>query len=201
MSDLANKLEKIAAAIYFISSFFDDREPSKWKLRSLSVGLVSEEIKDKAYVVKEISTLLMLAKNAGLVSDTNHDILSKEILKIGDVKTSLGSFFHQDSPRTSVAISAPQRTEYLKPNIIDKKAEDKPTLKEFGVISVKKNSRQSIIINILKRKKEIMIKDVTPLINGCSEKTIQRELSSMVEKGLLKKTGEKRWSRYSLAQP
>jgi hypothetical protein len=44
-----------------------------------------------------------------------------------------------------------------------------------------------------------MIKDVSPLIEGCSEKTIQRELMSMVHNGTLKKIGEKRWSRYSLA--
>lgn len=74
------------------------------------------------------------------------------------------------------------------------------SLKEFGAVSVKKSSRQSIIINLLKRKKEIMIKDVSPLIRGCSEKTIQRELSRMVQDGILKKQGEKRWSRYSLAE-
>jgi predicted HTH transcriptional regulator len=72
-------------------------------------------------------------------------------------------------------------------------------LKKFGAVSVKKNSRQSIIISLLKRKKEIMIKDVSPLINGCSEKTIQRELLEMVSLGLLRKLGEKRWSRYTLA--
>ena len=44
-----------------------------------------------------------------------------------------------------------------------------------------------------------MIKDVSPLIKGCSEKTIQRELLSMVKSGILKKEGEKRWSKYSLA--
>jgi len=73
-------------------------------------------------------------------------------------------------------------------------------LKEFGAVAVKKNSRQSIIVNLLKRKKEIMIKDVSPLIDGCSEKTIQRELMAMVHSGILHKEGEKRWSRYSLAQ-
>jgi hypothetical protein len=76
---------------------------------------------------------------------------------------------------------------------------NKKALKDFGVVAVKKNSRQSIIINLLKRKKEIMIKDVSPLIDGVSEKTIQRELLAMVQAGILNKTGEKRWSRYTLA--
>jgi predicted HTH transcriptional regulator len=85
-------------------------------------------------------------------------------------------------------LSEPHRTEYVK---------DKP--KEFGAVSVKKNSRQGIIIAILKRKKDIMIKDVSSLIPGCSEKTIQRELLAMVQAGVLKKIGEKRWSHYVLA--
>ena len=41
-----------------------------------------------------------------------------------------------------------------------------------------------------------------PAKNGslasCGEKTLQRELVSMVKDGVLKKTGEKRWSKYFL---
>jgi hypothetical protein len=36
-------------------------------------------------------------------------------------------------------------------------------------------------------------------IVSCGEKTLQRELVSMVKDGVLKKLGEKRWSRYMLA--
>jgi len=36
---------------------------------------------------------------------------------------------------------------------------------------------------------------------SCGEKTLQRELISMVKDGLLNKTGEKRWSRYTLPIP
>ena len=34
------------------------------------------------------------------------------------------------------------------------------------------------------------------LLVSCSEKTLQRELVSMVKDDVLNKTGEKRWSRY-----
>ena len=36
------------------------------------------------------------------------------------------------------------------------------------------------------------------ILSSCGEKTLQRELVSMVSNGVLKKTGKKRWSRYSL---
>ncbi|MCF7865704.1 MAG: hypothetical protein K9M11_04345 [Candidatus Pacebacteria bacterium] len=63
-----------------------------------------------------------------------------------------------------------------------------------------KNERQTLILNTIKNKGESSIKDLTEVIKGCSEKTIQRELISLVGTGDLLKTGERRWSRYSLSQ-
>ena len=62
-----------------------------------------------------------------------------------------------------------------------------------------KNRRYEVIINLLKNTKEISVKDVSSIVSDCSEKTIQRELLSLVDKGVLKKEGERRWSKYSLA--
>ncbi len=61
-----------------------------------------------------------------------------------------------------------------------------------------KNDRRNNIFALLKDKPEIMIKDITQVIKNCSEKTLQRELMSLVKEGVLKKIGEKRWSKYSL---
>lgn len=68
-----------------------------------------------------------------------------------------------------------------------------------GHIVRDKNKRYEVIINLLKKTKEISIKDVSSIVSDCSEKTIQRELLSLVDKGVLKKEGERRWSKYSLA--
>jgi hypothetical protein len=63
-----------------------------------------------------------------------------------------------------------------------------------------KNDRQTLILNTIHTKGESSIKDLTDIIKGCSEKTIQRELITLVHSGALLKTGERRWSRYSIAQ-
>lgn len=62
-----------------------------------------------------------------------------------------------------------------------------------------KNERQTLILSTIKSKGESSIKDLTDVIKGCSEKTIQRELIALVSSGDLLKTGERRWSRYSVA--
>jgi hypothetical protein len=61
-----------------------------------------------------------------------------------------------------------------------------------------KNNRQDIIFKMLNGGAKLTIKDFAKNIKGCSEKTIQRELISMLEKGVLKKEGERRWSKYFL---
>ncbi|MEI8062055.1 MAG: hypothetical protein WCG97_02045 [bacterium] len=63
----------------------------------------------------------------------------------------------------------------------------------------KKTQRRNSILSIIRTKGSPSIKDIADGITDCSEKTIQRELLDMVAGGLLKKEGERRWSRYSIA--
>ncbi len=59
-------------------------------------------------------------------------------------------------------------------------------------------SRRKKILEIVRAKGQVTINEFIHAIQGCSSKTIQRELTSLVLSGTLKKSGERRWSRYSL---
>lgn len=56
--------------------------------------------------------------------------------------------------------------------------------------------RRNQILGIIRDKGNITIKDISTIIKDCSEKTIQRELVALLASGKIKKTGERRWSRY-----
>jgi len=207
MPDALIKSHKIASAVYLITGFFNDLEPLKWKLRSLSADLVSESQKDKINVLRDINALFSVAKAANLISEANHEILSREVEKLKEgLENPLNKELFREHTPVERALPVQTVTQPVKDKTVQEPVRrellseplNRP-LKEFGAVSVKKNGRQSTIISLLKRKKEIMIKDVSPLISGCSEKTIQRELSAMVAAGILRKIGEKRWSRYTLA--
>lgn len=58
------------------------------------------------------------------------------------------------------------------------------------------SGRKSAILEVLKDGKKMAIKDIASFVVGCSEKTIQRELASLVSDGTIRREGEKRWSRY-----
>jgi hypothetical protein len=79
-----------------------------------------------------------------------------------------------------------------------------------------KKKRREEIISIIKDKSKLVVNfegltitdikssgqnlsaDGMGLLAQCGEKTLQRELISMVSEGILRKTGEKRWSKYFL---
>lgn len=275
------KTQKLVSALYLITGFFDSEEPLKWKLRSLGSKLLSTSIhlkdgatptRDKAVIdmracVLEITSLFIVAKQAGMISNMNFEIVNKEFSlllnsishsedQFGEETSDLKPAFFEVSSEPKQAINrskfenepkqiSPDNNQtntqtFIKdktPDVVEEssstgllgnyhenphvralaslkgqnskfdnltsssKKSEPQDLKEYGAVAVKKNSRQSIIIALLKRKKEIMIKDVAPLIQGCSEKTIQRELLAMVHLGILAKQGEKRWSKYSLLKP
>ena len=59
--------------------------------------------------------------------------------------------------------------------------------------------RASRIKTVLEAKPAATIKDISEVITDVSEKTIQRELNSLIEKGQVIREGERRWSKYSVA--
>ena len=65
-----------------------------------------------------------------------------------------------------------------------------------------KTKRKDTILNFIKSKGEVTIKDICKIkdktIVSCSEKTIQRELMSLIKEGVIKREGDKRWTKYSL---
>ncbi|OHA60261.1 MAG: hypothetical protein A2589_03810 [Candidatus Vogelbacteria bacterium RIFOXYD1_FULL_46_19] len=62
-----------------------------------------------------------------------------------------------------------------------------------------KASRRGVILKYLEGRPWTSIKDIARAVPDCSVKTVQRELVELVDTGVLKKTGERRWSRYQLA--
>src|SRR5574343_345284 len=66
----------------------------------------------------------------------------------------------------------------------------------------KRKNRKDLILDFITERRlqgkteGVMVKDILMKIKDVSEKTLQRELSALVAKGVLKKIGDKRWSRY-----
>lgn len=58
------------------------------------------------------------------------------------------------------------------------------------------SDRTAKILEIIRGHQGISIKGISSIIRDCSEKTIQRELGTLIDKGLVIREGERRWSIY-----
>ncbi len=222
------KTEKITSALYLVSGLLKDEEPMKWELRDKGMDLLSSSFTasssvpgDKNSIIQAIFTaafetisLLNVAHISHLVSEMNHRILVREIDQVVRLlkdrltanAESAGYVLSEQFFRTPDLFSSGFKDKKFE--IRDSRLEkDTGSPREHGGHSVgkgqkdstiKKTHRQEQILSILKGQSNLTIKDFSKVIKDCSEKTIQRELLELVEKGVIKKEGERRWSRYSL---
>lgn len=78
------------------------------------------------------------------------------------------------------------------------KKNEKPAHPSTMATTLDIGTRRKKILEVVRSKGQATIHEFIQSIQGCSSKTIQRELTSLVLSGTLKKTGERRWSKYSL---
>ncbi len=178
--------------------------------------------------IEETSSLIKLASTIGLVSEMNGQILvtelektSAEIKKLyGDKKVMVATHPGYanilltptmfDVPPEPVPIPEIHKgQEIFKGQIQTQKITNFPSQYQSHVPmrteSFAKKSdigmkiaRRNDVLNVVRSKGRVSIKDITSILKDISEKTVQRELLALVHEGVLVKEGEKRWSVYRL---
>jgi hypothetical protein len=182
-------------------------------------------VEDLKFGSESISSLINLATTIGLVSNMNGGIIvkelektSKELIQIyNDRRVSVTThpgyaniILSEEMFQVSVPeIQAPVRIDkgqdyngqeksntvlYKKPETEIAKKENVSKSNTLGI----KIARRNDVLNIVKVKGQVSVKDIVLMLKDISEKTVQRELFSLVKEGVLKKEGEKRWSVYKL---
>lgn len=171
-----------------------------------------------------LSSLLSVARAGGLLSEMNADVIIQEAhLLLQEIASyEEPRLFLEDAPTLAelakrasdirdqqpVSRSRAQSESGVYPSASPATAGATPRTRQGhdkGHISDTpqtqgQSDRRSAILSILNSKGPSDIKDISTLIRGVSEKTIQRELQALVQAGLVAREGERRWTRYSLAQ-
>ena len=204
------KTEKLATALYMVTNLFNDSEPMKWTLRTKVSQLLSfiigfkdilqsredEFVNETKTRVLEIVSLLEISAQSGLVSPMNFSILKSEFINL------LNFLSHFKKPHSQSHPMDLRENFFEVPSHSKKEIllhDDSNDVKDSNVLEThKRTNRQNIIIGLLKKKKDLTIHDIAQTISDCSEKTIQRELISLISVGVVQKIGQRRWSRYSL---
>lgn len=218
----SERAKKLTTAVYLVTNLIPQNDPLRIYIRRDSVKLLSfvgrvpsgyslvEAGVEVRGLSKKIIEMLEIAFFSGYVSEMNYSVLKSEFDSFINEVSSYERFQAPLSPsslKVDRARGLPQpdnrKTQQIS-RIVAKKApvDNSIQRREIGsksIVEAKKTSRKEAILSIIKRRGTVSIKDVSAVIINCSEKTIQRELMSLVEDGTLKKSGDRRWSVYSLA--
>ncbi len=210
------KGQKIVAAVYLLTRHLSDTDALKDTLRNAIVSLIVASSEDQVILSTQLETLLGAAVLTGLISEKNSSIVVYEINRYVEVvraddhrDVSLEPLFPSDvslgAPHVSSATrhdhqafhKGHDKTHHAAP--LSLKQTSPSTIKDNHKSldrSINKASRQDKILSFINDRKSAVIKDITSLFPDVSEKTIQRELNTLIDTGRITKRGSKRWSIY-----
>lgn len=203
------KTERIVSVIFYVLNSVPETKKSQTHIEDIQHAAralhdaILQSLETRAYAAEDVvrgvahalvslESKLTVAQVAGVLPVATKEVFSAEIDTVlrGMNKyiqhESEGAFF-ADSPKDVVTPPAQAQP----------KAERASSSKSSTSTS-STASRRLRIAEILEAKGEASIKDIADNFTDVSEKTIQRELNLMIEDNLVKRQGERRWSRYSL---
>lgn len=214
------KAERLAKAIHLISPAFAGSDSLRQRIDAIAIGLVDAAIAPPAASrtalsreLLALSSVLSIARTGGLLSFMNAELITREAhillqevaayeeprLLLDDAPTlsdlAKGAAQAPSQPALKNAVSPASRPARRVPT-----ASGREHIKDIKAISdTHIKDRQEAVLSVIRNKRKASIKDISTVIRGVSEKTIQRELLSLVSAGLVVKQGERRWSTYQLA--
>ncbi|MEN9604359.1 MAG: hypothetical protein RJB39_44 [Candidatus Parcubacteria bacterium] len=166
-------------------------------------------------LISEMNARLLMNAIEGL-RPTLNDQPAVDITHVLDIGTGVGDGVHEEKDEavsSHTSHSLPQISQVYRPTpqsvsaqsvsdnspAVTPAVRDMPKDRNFTQpAGMDIGSRRKKILEIVRAKGQVTINEFIDSIQGCSSKTIQRELTSLVLSGTLKKSGERRWSKYSL---
>lgn len=221
---LHKKMTNIVSAIILVIKSIKDNDEISDKIKTLSLDAIKtlsnfdhdsfdpkKTFLDLQKILLQIKSLIDILVVIDLISSSNKDILNREIDLFIDDFTKFIGFTNEGYRNNIKSIFMLDQKEIIRDNIsktknnenkyeegVSKIQKDKNLYVDTGLNNRKKNRQNSILEFVIKHK-DVSIKDILPNIKGCSEKTIQRELISLIASQKIKRIGDRRWARYTVA--
>jgi len=212
------RTERIVSAIFYILSFLEKNEKTDIHYVSLSERAMSVHnavIKSLDLAEHEgaeahtpllttllgLESALHLAVAARVVSPEVELTLTTEIESL--LRYLKGNYIETTNPSRGLSTSS-KTSERQKPRESTPRRR-RPAIphgdlsSDAVLVYSELSDRLARIKTVLEAKPEATIKDLSDIITDVSSKTLQRDLNSLIEKGEVKRQGERRWSKYSLS--
>lgn len=227
-SNVFKKTERTVSVVFYILSYIERTEQTNFHIKVMSeralavheaalatLALYEYEAREKIFPLEQALVALEGAfRIANAARVLNDEVLALLLAEIDLVHRYLRNHFAMQLPLTlrvaglGDAVAAPTRA----PS--SGSGERKMSTPRPARVTIPKGDissdahmvysqlvdRATRIKTVLEAVPEATIKDIAEVITDVSEKTIQRELNSLIEKGQVIRQGERRWSKYSVVK-
>lgn len=198
------KTEKIISVVFYILNHIDTEQQSETHigniagkahfahenaLRSLGVKLSNskEVLEQFSQSLIALDSTIRISNAGGLISD---DVMHVVTSEIDTVLRSLNKYILNEVDSASM-LSSQEMSDI---SLITSHNNEQLTAKKLNFST----DRRTRIRTIIQAKGNATIKDISEIITDCSEKTVQRDINVMIADKVIKRHGEKRWSKYTV---
>lgn len=224
-SNVFKRIEKLVSVVFYMLSHIDIKynnethierikdtalHTHEQSLRTLELQEqdVSTGLETLQYELLRLDSTLRVANSANVIPQPVFNLLTEQIDSIqryvNNHFTHNSSFSYANDEQTLPGLDSASKTGKAKKSTTATRPK-KVQIPEGDISSdaylvySQLTDRAERIKTVLEAKPKASIKDIAEVITDVSEKTIQRELNSLIEKGQVVREGERRWSRYSVA--
>lgn len=225
-SNVFKKTERTVSVVFYILSYIEKSERTDFHIKVISeramqvheaslatLSLYEYEAKEKIFPFQQSLVALEGAfRIANAARVLNDEVLALLLTEVDLVQRYLRNHFASQLPHTvrefdalTVAPTDHRKGPYKSPSNTGSRPSRVSIPKgdissDAHMVYSQLVDRAARIKTVLEAKPEATIKDIAEVITDVSEKTIQRELNSLIEKGQVIRQGERRWSKYSIAK-
>lgn len=217
-TNIYKKTEKIACAVFLLTDTFGTDNVSNTSIKDVRVEITQllravldflseEDLSARKAYFKALSTRAHMVRSLLFILAAAHQLkgeLSEVLAREIDSVVYQSNLLCQDElaeygtagEELPLYVNAPRRMRSpmrTTPSL-------RVTSPKEGERSQAGGGRKEVVLALIKERGEVSIKDISDSIKDCSEKTIQRLLTELIKDNLVTREGERRWSRYKLAQ-
>ena len=216
------RAERLVAALHLLTNHIAESEPSREATRRAGIDLLScvLDLRDEmrsprsgrfqsaVSLIRELISLVRTLCISGFISPHNADIVVESLDELGNFLTASQRSTLSESVVLNKADLVSGGFGGASISDIKDRQDVKDRNQSSGTSTIRQDSgnagaellrRETAIIEVLRSKGQLGIKDISANLPEYSEKMIQRGLAHLTTQGKVKKAGSKRWSRYSLA--
>lgn len=185
-----NPLIQLTSDLYRLTLLFPKKEPLRYKMRELAGEILEDSVKLKSSnpstkIIPEILKNIEILDNFSEVAKSQNWVSPQDLLKLRQEY----SIVKEGLEKLLIA---------KRPLEIEPEKGEKKEVEGQGKEGVKISPRKQKILEVLRQREKVQVKDLKEIFPEMSKRTLRRDFEKLMKQGLIERIGEKQDTFYGL---